>query len=67
MTKEIKKFKGRKMERKILELNFVIIFLLTYGVFNPISVFISLKKSDILFGEWVVKTLSKREEKYRII
>ncbi len=55
------------MERKILELNFVIIFLLTYGVFNPISVFISLKKSDILFGEWVVKTLSKREEKYRII
>lgn len=40
------------MERKILELNFVIIFLLTYGIFSPIvgvvftsiSVFISLKK-----------------------
>ncbi len=59
------------MERKILELNFVIIFLLTYGIFSPIvgvvftsiSVFISLKKSDTSFGEWVLKNLVKKRGK----
>lgn len=60
-----------KMNNKVLTLNFIIIFLLTYGIFNPIvgvvftsiSMLISLTKSDTSFGEWVIKKLVKKKGK----
>ncbi len=59
------------MENKVLTLNFVIIFLLTYGIFSSIigvvftsiSMLISLRKSDTSFGEWVMKKLVKKKGK----